>query len=587
NRIPKNLIEIIMREAKHARAGRFEFLGARWPVPEQFPPPAVFWHVATDEQDDKRADSKYCFDALVEAKRSGRDLKRIWELSRLQFLMVMALAAQLDNDVGLRAECFSLLEEWMRANQPYRGLAYASGIELAVRVISVAILVLVVGIESLTASQEKLILAFLHGHEEWIARFPSLYSSANNHRVAELSGLLICHCMRGASKIERQSVIDALAKILQQQIVPDGVGAEQAPNYTAFSIEIALVAFAFAEVRADNLPEDLTKRLFRFLEFSVWSMDRHGFSPDIGDNDAGRAIMLYQKQEPRYLASVCAMLSAWLGAPRLAPPDHEPHIRDLLFKSSPSKNRPPMGMKNWCEGGYSIWRGENASYQLIFDHGPLGHLSIAAHGHADTLAVWLTIDDTPVLVDAGTLSYIGASPDRNLFRETIMHNTLNIDQRSSSQIAGPFNWSKKALPKIECLDAAARKVEASHNGYYASHGVSVYRSVQVVDNSDIVFLDGLSRGQSDKVYIPFLFGPAIFVDYESDSWILRRKDDSRALATLKSDGPLIGSIINDRSAHPHGRIALNYGVAVNTACLLFQGRLKTGDVQKTTIKIAP
>ena len=28
---------------------------------------------------------------------------------------------------------------------------------------------------------------------------------------------------------------------------------------------------------------------------------------------------------------------------------------------------------------------------LTFDHGPVGYLSIAAHGHADTLAVWLSI----------------------------------------------------------------------------------------------------------------------------------------------------------------------------------------------------
>ena len=41
---------------------------------------------------------------------------------------------------------------------------------------------------------------------------------------------------------------------------------------------------------------------------------------------------------------------------------------------------------------------------LTFDHGPVGYLSIAAHGHADTLAVWLSVGSQPIFVDAGHLS---------------------------------------------------------------------------------------------------------------------------------------------------------------------------------------
>ena len=54
---------------------------------------------------------------------------------------------------------------------------------------------------------------------------------------------------------------------------------------------------------------------------------------------------------------------------------------------------------------------------LTFDHGPVGYLSIAAHGHADTLAVWLSIGDQPVFVDAGTYLYHSSRALRDAFRE--------------------------------------------------------------------------------------------------------------------------------------------------------------------------
>ena len=133
------------------------------------------------------------------------------------------------------------------------------------------------------------------------------------------------------------------------------------------------------------------------------------------------------------------------------------------------------GATLFAEGGYSVFRRTIAGRNtlMVMDHGPLGHLSIAAHGHADALALWLHIGDQPVLVDAGTYLYHSGGAWRDRLRGTPLHNTLNLDQRNSSRIAGPFNWGRRATSSLLAwknteFEAYAR---ACHDGYRQSHGL--------------------------------------------------------------------------------------------------------------------
>ena len=52
-----------------------------------------------------------------------------------------------------------------------------------------------------------------------------------------------------------------------------------------------------------------------------------------------------------------------------------------------------------------------------------------------------------MLIDPGTLEYVGDGPKRDLFRATAMHNTLSVDSVSQSEPGGPFAW--KHLTRCE------------------------------------------------------------------------------------------------------------------------------------------
>src|ERR1700731_4936296 len=111
----------------------------------------------------------------------------------------------------------------------------------------------------------------------------------------------------------------------------------------------------------------------------------------------------------------------------------------------------PEGLRSFEEGGYSVVRETRAGRRVRFvlDHGPLGYLSIAAHGHADANAVTLSLDDRPILVDPGTYLYHSCGKWRDWFRGTRAHNTLNVQGADQSIISGPFNWPHKARAWLE------------------------------------------------------------------------------------------------------------------------------------------
>jgi hypothetical protein len=93
-------------------------------------------------------------------------------------------------------------------------------------------------------------------------------------------------------------------------------------------------------------------------------------------------------------------------------------------------------------GGLTVWRsGDNLA---TFDHGPLGLGSLAAHGHADALAVTLRRGADDLIVDPGTLAYHESETARVFTRSTPSHSTVNFGGRSQSEMIGPFQWGRRA-----------------------------------------------------------------------------------------------------------------------------------------------
>jgi uncharacterized heparinase superfamily protein len=152
---------------------------------------------------------------------------------------------------------------------------------------------------------------------------------------------------------------------------------------------------------------------------------------------------------------------------------------------------------------------------LTFDHGPLGYLSIAAHGHADALSLTLDIDGEPVLVDPGTWLYGSGGAWRDWFRSTPAHNTLNIGDKSQSIMAGAFNWSRKAVTTLlEALPEPDWRLSARHDGYRRRFGVLHQRTIS--HQADSILVTDRLHGGTQVAEIVFQLAEGLIASRNHD-----------------------------------------------------------------------
>lgn len=206
---------------------------------------------------------------------------------------------------------------------------------------------------------------------------------------------------------------------------------------------------------------DYWNRLEAMLDFIASIMDKSGNVPMIGDSDD--AVMVRFSPESNF--NVFKSLVA-TGAVLFKRPDFKSLAGDFddkcrwllgdhgesLFEAMPLQGIGVPFKREFPNGGYWILGsdfGKDREIRLVVDAGPLGYLSIAAHGHADALAFTLSVGGREVLVDPGTYAYHTQKKWRDYFRGTSAHNTVRIDGQNQSVAGGNFMWLKHANARCE------------------------------------------------------------------------------------------------------------------------------------------
>jgi hypothetical protein len=565
------------------QAGRLVLLGQAWPGLRT----SERWHLdpvsglAWPEE-------RYCFDIEHRHAPGYGDVKFVWELNRLQYLQPVAALAVCTRDDELARFCATEIESWIDANPPFRGINWKSGIELALRVVSLLVVTSWIGDHAFSPAQRHKLWGSLAAHGAWLARFPSRFSSANNHCVAEAMGLFVLGSV-SRSRPGWQRRAARARKVLEtetlRQIHPDGVGAEQSASYTAFTLEMLLLCAVLAGRTGRGWPPDCLERMARAGEFVRWLTDAGGHQPRIGDDDGGGVFLRMGGES--YISSILGCIAAFLDRPELVPPGLRPHLRQSLFGQPVGAPEPLAGVRCFPAGGYTVVREAVAGGVLVFDHGPLGYLSIAAHGHADALALWLHIGDRPVLIDAGTYLYHSGGGERSYFRGTPAHNTLSIAGTDSSQMTGPFNWGDKATAGLVALEdrPEAWSVEGEHDGFLRRFGVRHRRRLSRSGGAAIAVTDRLVGGVAPlPVEIGFLVAPDLQLEADGSGWTVA--DGARRLLTIAHDGPLSGTIEAGAVEPMRGWVSERFGAMRSCHRLTFRGELAPGQPSTVLLRLA-
>lgn len=426
----------------------------------------------------------------------------VWEVNRQHELVTLGRAWALTGEERYARAVWESMASWAERNPPFFGINWTSAMEVAIRLVSWSLAIDLVGTVGATDDDVRTVVSSAALQAAHLSDNLSVYaSSRNNHLIGEAAGLVVVGAkfpfLRGAGRW-LASGLGHVRREIVRQVTADGVPKEQALHYGAFVVEFALVVSAALRTRGSELPTSVKERLVRMSAFlgSVASGD--GVVPQIGDADGGRVYALSDRQDRQAMrAAACAALESGAWIPAAA---EEADLEPALWLRGPDVVRHALDSKHdrrtresvgFSEGGYFVL--SHGPSQAVVDCGELGYLSIAAHGHADCLSLLYGTGGRWLTVDPGTFCYHGSRDWRDHFRSTSAHNTVAIDGRNQSEIAGPFMWGARARQKQRawCTTLMGDVFEGSCDGYGPSK-VTHTRTVALMASGACIVVDHLA-----------------------------------------------------------------------------------------------
>lgn len=431
-------------EGERLVAGEWPALGFDW----RWGPEVEVWHRAPDTG--RRWPQAFFADIPYRAGNPTGDVRVAWEPARLQQLVSLALVAQRGGDMAPRAAALAedILASWLDANPPYHGIHYLSAMECALRILAVchAIDLLRDRLQRPAATWAGLV-RLVASHAPLIAKRLSLHSSAGNHTIAEAVGLLYAGVLFPEfvdAAQWRETGLRLLVQEAPRQVLPDGGGIEQAFWYQLFIVDLLGLARALLEHHGLEVPAAIAAAVDRGRGFLQALADGPDDLPAIGDSDNGYALSRHLR-------------ISWAGRRAALP-------QEITF----------------ADAGYTVWQADSpVPFRLVLDHGPLGMQPACGHGHADALAVHLSVAGRDLLMDPGTFTYTGDPVWRRWFRGTAAHNTVCVDGEDQARQETAFQWSvchRASLVRSEDRPDGAALLLARHDGY-RRRGVTHWRGL--------------------------------------------------------------------------------------------------------------
>jgi hypothetical protein len=450
--------------------GRFAFFG----YPEVRLPEVPDWH--RDPISGTRWPERHW--SRVDHRVADADPKWLWELGRHQHVVHLARAHRLTGDPRFAHAAARHLDTFLDQNPPGIGIHWRVGLELGMRLTSWAWIVeMLRGSPAATPELGGRLLASVAAHLAQLERYPSLHSSANNHRIGELAGLVVGglafpDAPDAAGRAARG--LDGLRHELSRQVHPDGVNAEQATAYQGFALDLVLPAVACLTRLGRPVPEEVAAAVGGMAAvLAYWATDA-GTLPHIGDDDDAAGVDLSSEPtRPERLRARIRSTGLLLGRelPRAEPGMDE----TTAWLCGPLADAPPRAARRpgsavLPHGGYAVLRQRDADdreVRAILKAGPFGLGPLHAHGHADLLSLHVAVWGEEAVVDAGTFTYYGDPEMRAYAQSTAAHSTVRVDGREQAEPLGPFIWRRppRAYLGPAQLDGEAIEASGYHDAY--------------------------------------------------------------------------------------------------------------------------
>lgn len=444
------------------------------------------------------------------------DKKIVWEINRHQHFFTLGIAYWLTRDERFADVFVKHLESWMEQNPPGSGVNWSSSLEVAFRAMSwIWSFQFFRNADDFSPELFKKALKYLYLHGRHIEKYLSKYYSPNTHLTGEALALYYLGTqlpfLERAAHWRKLGEEILLAEI-EKQILDDGVYFEQSTWYQRYTVDFYTQFVVLKSLSDDGssngTSRKLETRLQSALEFLMHVTRPDGTTPIIGDDDGGLALPLTTAAADDFRGTLAAG-AALFGRGDLksvAGGEREEVFwlfgADGLSYALIDEDEPAAASKDFRNGGYFAMRDGwlDTDNYLLVDCGPVGAIA-GGHGHADALSIEVALQGRTLLVDSGTYTYHESREMRDYFRSTKAHNTVTIDERSSSEPGSIFGWKTRADAQVHSwiTDDRFDYFEGSHTGYSRLENAATHeRSILFLKNDYIIMRDLVrTRGEHE------------------------------------------------------------------------------------------
>jgi hypothetical protein len=412
------------------------------------------------------------------SRDDGSDVRVVWELNRMAQLITLGRAYAVTDNQRFSTEFFRQLQSWREQNPVGRGVNWNCAMEVALRAMNLlAAFELFLRAPQMNETELAELLRMFDQHGSHIRRnLEYSHIATSNHYLADITGLLWLGVLLPeleAAQEWREFGLQELLREMDKQLLADGADYEASTGYHRLKLELFLYSFVLCHINAIDIGQPYWARLRGMIEYVRGYLRPDGGAPLIGDSDSGQVFPLVRRRgdDHAYLLALGAAVfqeRRFKVAAASAPEEllwilGSQGLSDFAALTAGE----PAASQAFPDAGTYVMRHDDL--YLFFNASGAGVNGRGSHGHNDALSIEVSACGSAFIVDPGSYIYTGDLKERQRFRSTAYHSTVEVDEieQNTTDEAVPFVIGDEAHPRVLGWesDLETDVVIAEHAGY--------------------------------------------------------------------------------------------------------------------------
>ena len=410
------------------------------------------------------------------------DVKIVWEINRLQFLLPIAMKYKITKNSYYKELIMDTLDFWEEKNKFEYGINWTNNLEVAVRAINIALCLIILQDKKLDDKYSSLL--YLHALYIYNEINYSKYCIPNNHLIGEATALLfLSNFLNTKKQIKWQKRAIKIIKENIDIIDEDGLSKENSFSYQFFVTKMYIISLIF--IHDKNLFDIVNSRILKSLNLLKYTLINNNKVINYGDNDDSFLFSLYNEYN---LHKDIKLYYDMFYENKLS---GETLLVNELINSINRSNAITYGEKK--DDIYIINEKVfiyKSNHKLLF----FNATNIAGHAHNDSLSIYLVVNGKEVLIDSGTYSYNLDEKKRKYYKSRKAHNTIQIEEERNAINVSSFRWINKYKSNLKLIDDNENYIQVIGKIIgICNRDIKIYKKENKIEISDLNIVNDMLK----------------------------------------------------------------------------------------------